>query len=75
MYTKDSCVSCNSAKQLLGERKIPFTEYKIGVDLTREQVLDLFPDATSVPIVIIDGKPIGGYVDLKSLLTSEKESM
>lgn len=75
LYTKDLCSYCTNAKLLLTSKGISFTEMKLGEDFTRETLLELFPNARTYPVVVIDGFNIGGYEQLKEQLTSElKES-
>jgi glutaredoxin len=38
-----------------------FNEMKIGVDVTREEFIDTFPEVRTVPFIIIDGEQVGGY--------------
>jgi hypothetical protein len=45
-----------------------YTEYKLGEDFTRETLLEMFPDAKTFPIIVLDGFNIGGYVQLKEKL-------
>jgi len=73
IYSKDNCVHCVSAKSLLTTRNKQFTEHKLGVDYTREQLLEKFPNARSYPVVVIDGFHIGGFVELNKILTEEAQ--
>jgi glutaredoxin 3 len=41
-----------------------YNEHVVGSDLTREQFLELFPNARTVPQIVINGKLIGGYDNL-----------
>lgn len=63
IWTKDDCSWCVRAKEFLRSQRIAFTEYKItseNINSVREE----FPDAKTVPIIIVDGEWIGGYEDL-----------
>jgi glutaredoxin len=64
LITRDDCVYCDNAKLLLDNNKREYTEQKIGVDISREDVVMLFPEYNVLPIVFVDGDPIGGYTDL-----------
>jgi glutaredoxin len=64
VYSKDDCPYCVKAKTVLSLRNIKFTEKKIGVDVTREQLLEAIPNARTVPQIVINGDPIGGYEQL-----------
>jgi glutaredoxin 3 len=70
LYTKDACSYCTNAKLLLNSKGISYTEYKIGEDFTRETLLEMFPEARTFPIIVVDGFNIGGYVQLKEKLES-----
>lgn len=74
IYSKESCHYCQLAKKFLELRKHPFTEHKIGVDLTVDEVREMFPEAKTVPIILMNGKNIGGYVDMVNHF-SEAESV
>jgi glutaredoxin 3 len=70
LYTRNGCVFCDKAKDLLTKHRLLYTLYTIGDNITREQVLDRFPGAESImlPIVVIDGVNIGGYQQLHSYI-------
>lgn len=61
IYTKDNCPYCVQAKNLFTNKGQQYTEMKIGVDLTREDFMGLFPDVRTVPFIIINGEKVGGY--------------
>jgi glutaredoxin len=61
VYTKDACPFCDQAKTLLRNKDLRFQEMKIGLDISREEFLDTFPDVRTVPYIIIDGEKVGGY--------------
>lgn len=70
MYFKIPCPYCDSAKRLLTNRNIPFEQ----IDLTdNPDEMNRIKNETgwrTVPIILIDGKLIGGYTDLKALADS-----
>lgn len=61
MYSRDNCFYCDQAKALFRSKNQSFNEMKIGVDMTREEFNQMFPDVMSVPFIIINGDRIGGY--------------
>ena len=71
VWSKPNCVYCNMAKQELTKRKLPFTEKVIGVSVNKDELLELVPNARTVPQIIIDGKPIGGYDNLMAHFNKE----
>lgn len=74
LYTKDNCSFCVSAKMLLANKGIPYTEQKLGQDFTRDTLLEMFPNARTYPVVVIDGFNIGGFDQLKEQLNNSGDS-
>ena len=72
IYTKDPCVYCDRAIRLLNELGVAFEE----IDLTdKDDEIQKIKNETgwrTVPIIMVDGKLIGGYVDLKALVDEGK---
>jgi len=68
IYSKDNCSYCVAAKNLLDSKNIPYTEYKLGKDVTTEYLLEIVPGARSVPQIFLDETYIGGYDKLVSFL-------
>jgi glutaredoxin 3 len=67
VYFKNPCPYCVSAKRFLSEKGVPFEE----IDLTNKpDEMQAIKDKTgwrTVPIIMINGKLIGGYSDMKAL--------
>jgi glutaredoxin len=64
IISKPDCWYCKEAAATLERTGKEFIEYKIGVNITREEALEMVPGARSVP-QIFDGKHhIGGYNEL-----------
>lgn len=68
LITRDDCFYCASAKSILTINEKTYTEHRIGVDMTRDDVLRLYPDYHVLPIVIVDDVVLGGYEDLLDYL-------
>ena len=67
MYTITVCPYCTAAKRLLAERGLEYKEINIGEEgINRDKLVELTGGRT-VPQIIIDGKPIGGYDNLLAL--------
>lgn len=66
MWSKLQCPYCDMAKTLLKNKGIVFEERMIGVNWTREQLLESIPQARTVPQIILNGVLIGGYEQLKA---------
>ena len=64
IYTTRWCGYCVRAKTLLKSRGIPFEEISLDDDSAfRQTVFDLSGQWT-VPLILIDGRSIGGYTEL-----------
>lgn len=67
LYFKDPCPYCVNAKRLLTNKGIEFE----AIDLTsKPEELDALKDKynwRTVPMILINGKMIGGYTDLKEM--------
>lgn len=68
VWSKEKCPMCVQAKTLLKQHGIEYEERMVGVDWTKEQLLEQVPNARSVPQIVIDGELIGGYVELRNYL-------
>jgi glutaredoxin 3 len=67
MYTTAWCGYCTRAKALLEDRGIPYEEISMDGDLEfRRKLLDLTGGWT-VPQILVDGRPIGGFTELWQL--------
>ena len=67
MYTKPYCSFCLAAKSLLAKRELDYEEIPIMDDPQAGQEMRELTGRTTVPQIIIDGKPIGGYTELVEL--------
>jgi glutaredoxin 3 len=68
VWSKDHCPYCDQAKALLTQQGVPFEERKIGDGYTREELLEAVPTARTVPQIIINGKSIGGFTELRKYI-------
>ena len=64
MYTTRWCGYCVRAKALLEQRAIPYEEVSLDDDPAFRTTLFELTGRWTVPQILIDGKPIGGYVEL-----------
>ena len=71
IYTKPNCHWCSESKKLLDDNKIEYTNYKIGENITIDEVRAKFPDAKTVPIILFDDVFLGGYQELLWSLTND----
>ena len=69
IYSKDWCAYCANAKRLLTARGIDFEEIDITNDSEREQEVIERTGQRTVPQIFMDGKSIGGFVELARLVS------
>jgi glutaredoxin len=74
VWSKYSCTFCEQAKALLNSHNIEYEERRIGDGWTREDLLEAVPTARTVPQIFMDGKLIGGFVELREHLNQLKET-
>ncbi|MFZ9836799.1 MAG: glutaredoxin domain-containing protein [Candidatus Nanopelagicaceae bacterium] len=63
IFTSTGCGYCSKMKELLRRVDLEYTEYRLGQNLTREEFIEAFPEATGYPRMRIDGKNIGGLTE------------
>lgn len=68
IYGKDDCPFCKQAKQLCETMNLKYTYKNMGTDFTREELLETFPTARTVPQIIVNGTKIGGYTELRNYI-------
>ena len=64
IYTKDLCGYCDMAKATLDRLGIKYEAKNLGTDITREELLEILPNARTMPQIIINKEAIGGYNEL-----------
>lgn len=69
VWSKPQCSYCVQAKNLLKAKGIQYEERIIGEGWLKEQLLEVAPNARSVPQIFIAGNLIGGYNELKTVLS------
>ena len=67
IYSKENCGACaqaiDEAKSISRNVKVQ----KLGLDFTREELLEKFPDARTFPQIKVDGLHIGGLIEFRKL--------
>lgn len=72
LYTTQTCPYCTYAKKLLDKKELHYTEIRVDLNpVMRDEMINLTGRRT-VPQIIIDGEPIGGFDDLHALDVSGK---
>jgi len=64
MYTTRWCGYCVRAKALLDSKGVPYEEIHLDEDLDFRTTLRDLTGGWTVPQILIDEKPIGGYTEL-----------
>ena len=67
IYTKPYCSYCYAAKNLLLKRGLAFEEIGLAGNQPAEQEMRELTGGYTVPQILIDGVPVGGYTDLVEL--------
>lgn len=68
IYTKWGCPYCVAAKSLLDQKGIAYEEYDITMGGPKQaEMQERVPGAWTVPQVLINDKPYGGYDDISAL--------
>ena len=67
MYTRRWCGYCTAAERLLDEKGVPYENIDTTGDHNTRRWLAETTGRTTVPQIFINGKPVGGYDDIKAL--------
>tara|TARA_B100002019_G_scaffold283094_1_gene289089 strand:- start:53 stop:319 length:267 start_codon:yes stop_codon:yes gene_type:complete len=68
VLSKPQCPYCDMARALLDKMGIDYTTRTLGKDLTREELLEIAPQARTMPQIIINNQVIGGYNQLNTYI-------
>ena len=71
IYGKPSCGYCLQAKQLLEMEQLPFEYKNLGTHYSLQEVMELFPNARTFPMIVKDSEVVGGYKDLCEYLKQQ----
>lgn len=72
VWSQTNCPACNEAKRLLAQHGIEVAECMIGVNgYTKKDLIEKVPHARSVPQIFLDGKYVGGLLELKQKLADD----
>ena len=73
IYTSNNCTFCNSAKELLNNKKLKFEEINISENVgLKEEMVKKTNGLMTVPQIFINSKHIGGFEELNKLEVSKK---
>jgi len=72
VWSQTNCPACSEAKKLLDSYGIRYDERMIGINgYTKKDLIDKVPTARSVPQIFLDGKYVGGLMELKRILKDD----
>jgi glutaredoxin len=72
VWSQTNCPACSEAKRLLDQLGIVIEERMLGINgYTKKDLIELVPNARSVPQIFIDGKYVGGLQELKRKLAND----
>jgi glutaredoxin 3 len=67
IYTTDWCGYCSAALRMLRSKGVSFQQIDVEGDAKTRRWLVEATGRTTVPQIFIDGRPIGGYTDMRAL--------
>ena len=75
IYTGPMCNYCSAAKHLLNKKKVTYTEFDIGIDVSKmKEMQERTKGARTIPQIFIGETCVGGYTELKALEVSGKRN-
>ena len=69
VWSKPACVFCEKAKRLLKSKGIEYEEKNIAEGHKIQDLLEMVPNARTMPQIWQDGEHLGGYLELEKKLT------
>jgi glutaredoxin 3 len=70
LYTTEPCRRCGRAKALLQLHRLEYTEVNLAKDPVGRRELAVRTGHLTFPQVVIDGKPLGGFLELEEAHSS-----
>lgn len=58
IYSRPNCKLCTQAKDLLTARQLEFDVVNIDTDITKEALLEQFPQIKTIPVAVLDSGEI-----------------
>jgi glutaredoxin len=72
VWSKPACPYCVKAKNLLKNKGIEYEEKNIAEGYNIQDLLELVPNAKTMPQIWLDGEHLGGYDQLEAKLKEIK---
>lgn len=64
IYSKKNCPQCENAKFYLNVKKLNYTEKKLNIDYTQEDLKSMADNIKSYPAIFINEEYIGNFQNL-----------
>ena len=74
IYTQDMCGYCDAAKNEFKARDWPYTSHNIKHEDNKNALMELLPEAKTVPQIWIENEHIGGYDELIRWIASNNST-
>ena len=68
IFGKPDCIHCEKAKFLCNQKGIKYTYKELDKDFDFDFIKKSFPNARTLPQIVIDDIQVGGYDDLSKYL-------
>ena len=68
IWSNIGCHFCEMAKDLLKQKGIEYEERSLAKEWKIQQLLEVVPNARTVPQIFVDDEYVGGYQDLVEYL-------
>ena len=75
VYSQPNCAECRITKARLLQHGYSIEERELGTNATKQELIDIFPRARTVPQVIIDGNVVGGPFDVIAYLAAKHDKI
>lgn len=75
IYTKHNCNYCVKAKNILKSLNVPYNEFVVEVDVSRDYILNRFPNARSYPVIVINNEFIGGLTEFEGHVLEHRQNI
>jgi glutaredoxin len=70
VVTRRGCSACEKTKQILRNFNVDFRETIIEETVTRDEIVNRFPDRRKLPIILVNSAVVEGPTELQLLLES-----
>lgn len=74
IYSKPDCVYCTKIKDIFSFHNVSYEEKSLADGHTKEEIQERVPEKkiNTVPQVFLDGKHLGGYIDVLEYFVFKK---